>query len=554
MSFKPATATSLCPFPDLGVAVSVSKFETGGGAMFFSSTKSMIGTLGVASILMLSGSIHAQNSVSKGQPAAVTILDSTKEQDGLTGSVRRVRTESAKLELQGARLVEGPRQLLEITTYGPRGNRAENVSYPSASSLVGKEEYKYDDKGNIVEMTLRDEGGMILSREAYDYEFDRFGNWTRMVTNLFVFEGGTLKHEPIEVTYRTITYYFDDQIAKIVEPASRQKMPEIPAATGLKVSNMVALANGPTTISNTPGAPIVPGLEPPPELTKPAEAERASAPARSDSEPPSGSSVLGAQPTPGLTKSVEAEKTSAPTPDDREQSSGFSVLFAHPEPELTKPAEAEKTSAPAPNDSEPSSGSRVQPSLLTSSTTSANTAASEEARVAVPPKNAPPKEVPASTKGLEYFKAGRNLFESGDLKGAVAAYLQSIELQPDSAEVHLSLGLAYLKLEKNKDAAKAFKDSVRLQPDVAEAQYGLGLAYFRISRHKDAADAFKRATILRPDMAKAHYGLALAYQELGKTDALIAEFRILQTLDANLAKKLAQAFPESNLPCNSKCK
>jgi len=501
---------------------------------------------------MLSGSIQAQNSVSKGQPAAVTILDSTKEQDGLTGSVRRVRTESAKLELQGGRLVEGPRQLLEITTYGPRGNRAENVSYPSASSLVGKEEYKYDDKGNIVEMTLRDESGMILSREAYEYEFDRFGNWTRMVTNLLVFEGGTLKREPIEVTYRTLTYYFDDQIAKIVDPASRQKMPE--RATGLKVSNMVVLANQPTTLSNTPGAPIVPGLTPPPELTKPAEAERASAPAQSDSEPPRGSSVLSTQPAPELTKTAEAEKTSAPTTNDSEPRSGFSVLFAHPEPELTSPVEAEKTSAPAPNDSEPSSGSRVQPSLLTSSSTSANRAASEEARADVAPKSAPPKEVPANTKGLEYFKAGRNRFDSGDLKGAVAAYLQSIELQPDSAEVHLSLGLAYLKLEKNKDAAKAFKDSVRLQPDVAEAQYGLGLAYFRIARHKDAADAFKRATILRPDMAKAHYGLALAYQELGKDDALIAEFRILQTLDPSLAKKLAQAFPESNLPCNSKCK
>jgi tetratricopeptide (TPR) repeat protein len=197
----------------------------------------------------------------------------------------------------------------------------------------------------------------------------------------------------------------------------------------------------------------------------------------------------------------------------------------------------------------------VQPCLLTSSSGSANTATSGEARAEdVAAKNAAPKEIPANTKGLEFFKAGRSRFDAGDLKGAVAAYLQSIELQPDSAEVHLSLGLAYLKLDKNKDAAKAFKDSVRLEPNVAEAQYGLGLAYFRIARHKDAADAFKRATILRPDMAKAHYGLALAYQELGKDDALIAEFRILQTLDANLAKKLAQAFPESNLPCNSKCK
>jgi Flp pilus assembly protein TadD len=455
------------------------------------STKRTIQALGVASILMLSGYIHAQNIVTKGQPAAVTILDSTKEQDGLIGSVRRVRTESAKLELQGESLLEGPRRLLEVTTYGPRGNRVENVSYPS-SSTVGKEEYKYDEKGNIVEMTLRDESGTILSREAYDYEIDRFGNWTKMVTNLLVFEGDTLKHEPIEVTYRTLTYYFDEQIAKIVEPPSGQEMPELPAATGLKVSNIPVLAEGPATLSgsNTPGAPLVPGLDSPPELTEP----------------------------------VEAEKTSAPVPTaDRK----------------------------APNNSS------VQPNLLISSSAPANTAKTEEGRARdVASKDAPPKEIAANTKGLEYFKAGRNRFDEGDLKGAVAAYLQSIELQPDSAEVHLSLGLVYLKLEKNKDAAKAFKDSVRLQPDLVEAQYGLGLAYFRMARHKDAADAFKRATVLRPDMAKAHYGLALTYQELGRNDALIAEFRILETLDPSLAKRLSQTFPDSSLPCSfpAKCK
>jgi Tfp pilus assembly protein PilF len=493
--------------------------------MFLNSTKNAIGTLGVTSVLMLSGSVHAQNIVTRSQPAAVTILDSTKEQDGLNGSVRRVRTESAKLDLQGERLLEGPRQLLEITTYGVRGNRVENVSYPSTSSLVGKEEYKYDAKGNIVEMTLRDESGTILSREAYDYEFDRFGNWTKMVTSLLVFEGGALKHEPIEVTYRTLTYYFDDQIAKIVEPASREKTPDMPAATGLQVSNILVLANGPTPFpgGDTGAAPLVSGFDPPPELTKP----------------------------------VEPEKTPASTSSDNELPIGFSVLNADPESELTKPAEAENTSAPAKNDSKPPTGSSVQPNRLTSSSAATNTAANEAARVEeVASKNAPPKEIVANTKGFEYFKAGRNRFDAGDLKGAVAAYLKSIELQGDSAEVYLSLGLAYLKLEKNKDAAKAFKDAVRLEPDLAEAQYGLGLAYFRIARHKDAADAFKRATVLRPDMAKAHYGLALAYQELGKNDALIVEFRILQTLDANLAKQLSLAFPESNLPCGfqSKCK
>ena len=118
---------------------------------------------------------------------AISVLDSTKEQDGLLGSVRRVKTETAKIELKDGRPVEGSPQLVEITTYGIKGNRVENTSYPIAGSLVGKEEYKYDQRGNITEMTVRDDRGSIVNREAYTYEFDKFGNWTRMVTNLVVF-------------------------------------------------------------------------------------------------------------------------------------------------------------------------------------------------------------------------------------------------------------------------------------------------------------------------------------------------------------------------------
>jgi TPR repeat len=148
---------------------------------------------------------------------AITVLDSTKEKDGLLGSVRRVKTETAKIELKDGRPVEGLPQLVEITTYGIKGDRVENTSYPIESGPVGKEEYKYDERGNITEMTVRDDQGAIVSRESYSYEFDKLGNWTKMVTNLVVFENGELKREPIEITYRTVTYYFDDTVAKIVE-------------------------------------------------------------------------------------------------------------------------------------------------------------------------------------------------------------------------------------------------------------------------------------------------------------------------------------------------
>ena len=124
--------------------------------------------------------------------------------------------------------MEGPPQLVEVTTYGIKGNRVENTSYPIGGSLVGKEEYKYDERGNITEMTVRDDRGSIVNREAYSYEFDKFGNWTKMVTSLVVFENGQLKHEPVEVSYRTVTYYFDDNIAKIVEePKVAVEVPKV---------------------------------------------------------------------------------------------------------------------------------------------------------------------------------------------------------------------------------------------------------------------------------------------------------------------------------------
>src|ERR1043166_4144567 len=181
--------------------------------------------------------------------AAISVLDSTKEQDGLVGSVRRVKTETAKIELKEGHPVEGSPQLVEITTYGIKGNRIENTSYPIAGSLAGKEEYKYDEHGNITEMTVRDDRGSIISREAYSYDFDKLGNWTKMVTSLVVFENGELKREPIEVTYRTVTYYFDDTVAKIVDEPKPALAPAVPDSTTEEIHYQEVLDPGPSVVT-----------------------------------------------------------------------------------------------------------------------------------------------------------------------------------------------------------------------------------------------------------------------------------------------------------------
>ena len=192
---------------------------------------------------------------------AISVLDSTKEQDGLLGSVRRVKTETAKIELKNGRPVEGQPQLVELTTYGIKGNRVENTTYPIAGSLAGKEEYKYDERGNITEMTVRDDRGSIINREAYSYEFDKFGNWTKMIASLVVFENGELKREPIEVTYRTVTYYFDDTVAKIVAEPKPVMAPAVPEASDAEVRDQQVLNVG---VSTATGSSLEAAGQPPP--------------------------------------------------------------------------------------------------------------------------------------------------------------------------------------------------------------------------------------------------------------------------------------------------
>ena len=410
-------------------------------------------------VLTFTAPVQAQTSVTASARPAISVLDSTKEQDGLIGSVRRVKTETARIEIKDGRPVEGPAQLVEVTTYGIRGNRIENTSYPIAGSLAGKEEYKYDKRGNITEMTLRDERGAILSREAYTYEFDKFGNWTRMVTNLVVFENGELKREPVEVTYRTVTYYFDDSVARAVE---KPKAVEQPKAVEEPPKPAVEEPKAATSISVP--EPVLRAVEGTEILKIEYGEARASSPQISENPPPL---VLAKAPTPA--------RAAAPAP------------------------------AAAVN--------------------------------------------PVANPAMDLYNTGRSRFDAGDVKGAIDAYVQSIKLEPGSAEVYLNLGHAYLKLQKDSEAVKAFKQSLKLNPAQPETQYGLGLASFRRGQFQEAVDAFKKAVTLVPNMAKAHYGLTLAYQELGQSQGVIEHYRILERLDKNLARKVALTFPQYNFSC-----
>src|SRR5690349_24157403 len=201
-------------------------------------------------LLGLSAAASAQSSLTAkagNAPATAPVVETDRSRDGLIGPVRRVRTEVAKL--LSAEGQEGKHQVVELVAYDIKGNKIENQYFPIAgATLTGKEVYKYDEKGNISEMTMLNPDGTLLSKEIYKYEFDFAGNWNKMTTSVAVVDSRGITFEPSEVTYRSIMYYLDESMVKMAQPGAGATTPDTTAQP--PAANNTAGAN-PASASKT---------------------------------------------------------------------------------------------------------------------------------------------------------------------------------------------------------------------------------------------------------------------------------------------------------------
>ena len=206
-------------------------------------------------LIGLSAAVNAQTGLTAkagSAPAVTPAVESDRSRDGLIGPVRRVRTEVAKLTSADGKQAEGKHTVVELVAYDIKGNKIENQYFPIAgATLTGKEVYKYDEKGNISEMTLLNPDGTLLSKETYKYEFDFAGNWNKMTTAVAVVDARGITFEPTEVTYRSIMYYLDENMVRMVTPGAAPTTPVTQPATPQPAPVAAAPANKPVTESKT---------------------------------------------------------------------------------------------------------------------------------------------------------------------------------------------------------------------------------------------------------------------------------------------------------------
>jgi tetratricopeptide (TPR) repeat protein len=90
---------------------------------------------------------------------------------------------------------------------------------------------------------------------------------------------------------------------------------------------------------------------------------------------------------------------------------------------------------------------------------------------------------------------------------------------------------------------ESFKQAIKIDPDLAEAHNNLAVAYGKSGKYKEAIDAFKQAIRINPDYSEAHFNLGIAYLILKDNGSALEQYEILKNLDPYLANLL---FEEIN--------
>ena len=126
---------------------------------------------------------------------------------------------------------------------------------------------------------------------------------------------------------------------------------------------------------------------------------------------------------------------------------------------------------------------------------------------------------------------GIDRFRRGDYEGAIEAFKQVTELDPNNVQAFVSVGSAYMRMERLTEAANAFRRAQSLDPNDATARVGLAQVH-KLNGQPDAAlEELERALELDPANADAHYTKAITYQQLGELELELESLEATAAVD-----------------------
>lgn len=134
-------------------------------------------------------------------------------------------------------------------------------------------------------------------------------------------------------------------------------------------------------------------------------------------------------------------------------------------------------------------------------------------------------------RAIIYLYIGNALGFREEWDAALAEYLEAVHTDPQLAEAHYNLGVAFAALGRIDRAIAALKESLTHNPRLYEAHFSLGRCYQRLDDAGRAYIHYDQACNARPQAAEPRYYMGLMHQSHGAhelaqrcfTDALRVE-------------------------------
>jgi cytochrome c-type biogenesis protein CcmH/NrfG len=138
----------------------------------------------------------------------------------------------------------------------------------------------------------------------------------------------------------------------------------------------------------------------------------------------------------------------------------------------------------------------------------------------------------------ENLDAAEKLYNAQEYKEALRHLIKVAKEDPSNTRAWVLMGDCYRSWGKDGQAIKAYEKAIELDASQKEALLGMGMSYGNMNKHGQAIVPLKSLVQLDPPNALAHFYLGLSYEAMRSMGLAWEEYRILKTLDKDLADKL----------------
>ncbi|MDH4206449.1 MAG: tetratricopeptide repeat protein [Desulfobacteraceae bacterium] len=115
--------------------------------------------------------------------------------------------------------------------------------------------------------------------------------------------------------------------------------------------------------------------------------------------------------------------------------------------------------------------------------------------------------------------SGDNLYQNGDIDGAIEEFKTALLLDPSDINIHNSLGVCYGILGDYGKALKEFQAALKLDPDEVMALYNIGLVKMLTGKNSEALKYFLDADKKKEeDIFEVAFQIGRVYLDMGKSE------------------------------------